>query len=287
MRVSIVITTFNRVRSLDNALRSVSLQSGVPFEVIVVNDGGVTVSDTVERWARHMPLQYVHLPDNKGLARARNEGIRRASGDILCFLDDDDLMLAGHLRAGTEALSDADVDAAHTHVAVCDEFVAPGAVPAANQIKAYYRSSFDSRLLLVCNFIPVNAIFIRTRDAVPISFDEELPHLEDWDLWLRLHNRFGYRFKTVPQTTAVYHRVPGFSSITSRAHASPDAATRFRQTFRRIVDRYPSSDALVRQGRALHDDFYGVVAQVSRESAFSYEQFVESMEAFIRQSDPR
>jgi glycosyltransferase involved in cell wall biosynthesis len=277
--VSVIIATFNRAQSLENALWSISLQTYAPFEVIVANDGGADVSEIVARWRRRMSIHYIPLPENVGLARARNEALRRASGDIICFLDDDDAMLAGHIDAGVHEIVNGDADAAYTQVAVCDEFVPPGTLPAANQIKAHYRAAFDARLLLICNFMPVNAVFIRRRGDIPVTFDEELPHLEDWELWLRLQERFAYRFRAVPQATAVYHRVPGFSSMTSRVHASAGAALRFRDTFRLIAGRYPSRDPVVEQGRALHDALYGVLANSN--TAFSYERFVVCMEAFV------
>jgi glycosyltransferase involved in cell wall biosynthesis len=285
-QLSVIVATWNRPDHLDEALRSISLQGeAVPFEVIVVNDGGGDVGPIVARWARHMAVQSVNLEVNAGLARARNEGIRRAQGDILCFLDDDDLMLPGHLRTGVAQLNE-DVDAVCTQVAVCDEFISAGAVPPATRVKAQYGAAFDDRLLMICNFIPVNALFIRRRPEVPIRFDETLSALEDWDLWLRLRQQLGYRFASVPLTTAVYHRVPGFGSLTSPSRESAEAAVSFRDTFRKIASRYPSSDETVTAGRAIHDHFYAALARASSNgqvvSPFAYERFVECMEAFTR-----
>ena len=287
MLVSIVVPTFNRLTCLDRALESISFQTETRFEVVVVNDGGANASDVIARWARQMSIQYIDLPLNAGLARARNMAIQCALGDVLCFLDDDDVMLAGHLKAGAEQLARADTDAVHTHVAVCDQFIAAGAGPTADQIKAHYDAAFDGRLLQICNFMPVNAVFIRKREDVPIVFDEDLRQLEDWDLWLRLHVNYGYRFSTVPMTTTVYHRLPGSGSMTDASHSSADAALRFRESFRAVMSRYPSDDSVVRQGRELHDHYYGVVAQASAsgkgEPPFLYERFVALMDAFVRQ----
>jgi hypothetical protein len=119
-----------------------------------------------------------------------------------------------------------------------------------------------------------------------VLFEEALSELEDWELWLRLRRRLGYRFKTVPLTTTVYHRVPGFASLTSPSRESADAALRFRETFRRIVSRYPSHDAIVTEGRALHDYFYETLARTCRSGKsvhpFAYERFVECMADFTR-----
>jgi glycosyltransferase involved in cell wall biosynthesis len=290
MQVSVVVPTFNRPERLDKALQSIALQNdsrgpqspggwdgewdSAQVEVIVVNDGGVDVGDIVDGYSGTLKLQYVNLPGNGGLAHARNEGIRRANNDVLCFLDDDDLMLPGHLRTGLRALAATDADVVYTQVAVCDQFIEPGAQPAPNQIRAWYRASFDPRLLHICNFIPVNSVFIRR----PASFDATLGLLEDWDLWLRLLTKHDYRFHHVPVVTTVYHRVPGFSSMTSRA----EAVGRFRDTFRTIIDRYPSNDPVVHSGRAAHEAFYNEVARIERDSAFSYERFVESMAQKIK-----
>lgn len=282
--LSIIVATWNRPERLNEALKSISLQDvDARFEVIVVNDGGTDVGDIVELWARVMTVQHVRLDTNAGLARARNEGIRRASGAILCFLDDDDIMLAGHLRAGVEHLSD-DADAVCLHVAMCDEFVPAGSAPTTAQIKVRYAAPFDDRLLMICNFLPVNALFMRRKSGAEIAFDETLTELEDWDLWLRLRHQLGYRFKTVPLTTTVYHRVAGFGTMTSRSRESADEALRYRETFRRIISRYPAADPVVVEGRALHDRFYDVLAQTSRSGLrvhpFAYERFVDCVGMF-------
>jgi hypothetical protein len=285
MRVSVIVTTFDRPANLENALASIALQESVDREVIVVNDGGIDVGGIIARWAPAMPVTYLRLPENRGLSCARNEALRRSQGDVLCFLDDDDVMLAGHLDTGVRELAVGDAEAVYTQVAVCSEFVRPGSSPTAVQVKAHYKAGFDERLLLVCNFVPVNAIFIRRPSTEPLLFDEGLPALEDWELWLRLYRRLGYRFRAVPALSAVYHRVAGFSSMTSRAHRSAEQALRFRDTFRAIAKRYPSTDRRVQEGRALHDQFYAAVAAASRTGsaalAFCYERFVEWMTAFI------
>lgn len=281
MLVSIVVPTYNRPERLANALESIALQREAQFEVIVVNDGGVDVSDVVAHCSDRMSLQHVRLSSNGGLAQARNEGIRRARGEVLTFLDDDDVMLPGHLATGSGALAKSNSEVVYAQVAVCDELIPPGTQPLASQIKAHYRCPFDTRLLQICNFIPVNAIFVQRRAVDDVIFDATLGLLEDWELWLRLHLRLGYRFSSVPATTAVYHRVPGSGSMTGRA----DEVARFGSTFRTVVERYPSSDALVQRGRAAHARFYNDVAPIDRASAFSYERFVSSMEALLHTAE--
>ena len=87
--VSVVITTYNQASYIGPALDSVFAQSRPPAEVIVVDDG--STDETSERIAPYRDrLVYIRQP-NQGVAQARNTGVRTARGDLLAFLDGDDL----------------------------------------------------------------------------------------------------------------------------------------------------------------------------------------------------
>lgn len=87
---SIIIPTYNRPDSLDRALRSIATQLASDMEVIVVNDA--STKDYHEHIKLHQCLisHYRVLEKNGGVSTARNEGLRLAKGDWICFLDDDD-----------------------------------------------------------------------------------------------------------------------------------------------------------------------------------------------------
>ncbi len=100
MKLSIVIATKDRAAYLDRALASLAAQRGAPpFEVIVVDNGSRDATAEVAR--RHAPaldLQLVREPQpNRG--RARNAGVRAASGTHVVFVDDDVALPAGFLAA--------------------------------------------------------------------------------------------------------------------------------------------------------------------------------------------
>ena len=103
--LTVVIPTHDRARSLDALLASLAAQRDPgAFEVIVVDDGSRDGTPAVgERWsAGPYPLTYVRA-DHRGPAAARNEGLRRARGRIVLFLDDDERadpwLLAAHRAA--------------------------------------------------------------------------------------------------------------------------------------------------------------------------------------------
>ena len=93
-RVSVVMPTHERPGLLERAARSVLDQSGVEVELLVVDDA--SADDTPERealLAEDPRVVVVRNPVSLGPGGARNAGIARATGDVLAFVDDDDVVL--------------------------------------------------------------------------------------------------------------------------------------------------------------------------------------------------
>ncbi len=104
-RTSVVVPTRDRPEALASCLHALRAQTDVEIEIVVVDDGG-TSPDSVARLADEAGAALVRL-GGAGPAAARNEGARRASGDVVCFTDDDcrpdpgwAALLAGAVRAG-------------------------------------------------------------------------------------------------------------------------------------------------------------------------------------------
>ena len=90
-----VIPTYNRAAAVDEAVRSVLVQSVPAAEVIVVDDGSTDETPRVAAgWPS--PVRYVRQ-DNGGVSRARNRGIESATGEWVAFLDSDDTWLPRRL----------------------------------------------------------------------------------------------------------------------------------------------------------------------------------------------
>ncbi|MBC8140088.1 MAG: glycosyltransferase family 2 protein [Armatimonadetes bacterium] len=90
IRVSVVVPTFNRCDSLLVTLNGLIRQTNAPdFEAIVVSDGSTDgTADMVRAYDAPFPLQFFEQA-NAGPARARNQGVSEARGEIIVFLDDD------------------------------------------------------------------------------------------------------------------------------------------------------------------------------------------------------
>jgi len=93
LTVSVVIPTYNGSRYLADAIRSVLAQSYRIQEIIVVDDGS---HENIQKIVQPFLPNVTYLrQDNAGPAAARNRGISVATGDLIAFLDDDDLWHSG------------------------------------------------------------------------------------------------------------------------------------------------------------------------------------------------
>lgn len=92
--LSLIITTYNRPDALDLVLKSVSLQSLIPVEVIVADDGSAKETrETLIKWSAKLPLIHSWLPDHEfRVARSRNLAAIRTTSDYIVFIDGDCLL---------------------------------------------------------------------------------------------------------------------------------------------------------------------------------------------------
>lgn len=95
-RVSVIIPTYNRAPLVGAAIASVLDQDYPNLELLVIDDG--STDDTAEVVRQFGPtVRYIEQA-NAGAARARNRGIELATGELVAFLDSDDLFLPGKLK---------------------------------------------------------------------------------------------------------------------------------------------------------------------------------------------
>ncbi len=91
-KVTVVVPAFNVSKYIAASLRSILAQTFTDFEVIVVNDGSTDDTAKIVAAFRDPRIQLL-TQKNRGLAGARNSGIRLAKGEYIAFLDSDDLWL--------------------------------------------------------------------------------------------------------------------------------------------------------------------------------------------------
>jgi len=239
--VSVVIPTQNRPQLLRDALRSLCSQSYRDWEAIVVNDGGADVSTVVGGLAQQ-PMQVIQLPTPQGPAAARNAAIRAARGDVLSFLDDDDLYHPHHLERLVAALRSSNAGLAYSAADLVEETAVGSVRTESSRRRLFPGLRYSPLLLLVRNFIPINTWALR-RECLSAAgaFEEGLHYLEDWDLLLRLSTRFD--FHPIDEVTADYRVRPGNDSLTKR-HSHLQAV---RELYRRHEVRGQDLVSLARE----------------------------------------
>ncbi|MFD4635244.1 glycosyltransferase family 2 protein [Streptomyces sp. NPDC058284] len=239
--ISVVIPTRNRPALLQEALTSLAGQTEQDFEAVVVNDGGHNLTSTLRPWQRRLNLTLVELPEHGGVSRARNEGVNRASGEYVAFLDDDDLFTPTHLETAHKALVSEPVDFVYLGALVSGQRLSglPDDMSGAT-LKAY---DFDDDFLLVANYIHTGSVVVRSFRGAGVRFDESLTHCEDWDMWLTLRRRLGYRVRFVDEVTSIYHQLHDSDGLVASAQLTvPSPFTVVRE---RLHAAWPTKDPRV------------------------------------------
>lgn len=202
--VSVVTPCLNAAEFLDETIRSVLAQDYPNLEYLVMDAGSTDGTLAIlERYQGR--LEFVSAPDG-GAADAINRGFRKARGEIVAWLGADDLYLPGAISAAVAALA-ADSAAA----AVYGEgywIGTDGANLGRYPTVAPYNAGAFRRECPICQ----PACFMR-RDAVEAvgGLDASLHWAFDYDLWIRLSQR--YPFRAIPQYLAQSRMHPRNKSL--------------------------------------------------------------------------
>ncbi len=191
--VSVILPTYNRGWILKEAIDSVLAQDFPDYELIVVDDG--SIDNTREIIADYEHEIIVLRQANKGVSAARNRGIAEAAGQLVAFLDSDDLWLPQKLSRQVDFFK-LNPDAVINQT---EEIWIRNGVrvnPKDRHIKS--AGMIFERSLGLCLISP-SAVMIQKMlfDAVGV-FDESLPACEDYDLWLRISSRYPVHLIDIP-----------------------------------------------------------------------------------------
>ncbi len=178
---SVIIPTYNREAFVIEALESVALQTKAPYEVIVVDDGSTDRTKALVK--KYFPSAVYIRTQNQGVSKARNIGLQISKGNIIAFLDSDDLWLPNKLEEQLAYLEEnPEIRILHCN----EEWRRDGELL---QQKKYHQKKggelfFDS--LPRCVISP-SAVIMRREILIEFGqFDESLVACEDYDLWLRI-----------------------------------------------------------------------------------------------------
>lgn len=190
--ISVVVTTYNRRLMLQDAIASILDQTYINYEIIVVNDFGEDVWDVIDSFKSKKIIYLSHLK-NLGQPSARNTAIKASNGDIICYLDDDDLFLDNHLELLVDIYKKYNIDVAYTDALLVTENIENNNRIVYERKSMFNISNYTYQQLLIQNYIPINALSHTKNILSEVGlFKEGFSSLEDWEFLLRLgkHNDF-------------------------------------------------------------------------------------------------
>lgn len=209
--VSIITPSFNQAAYLADAIASVAAQ-GYPHIEHRVYDAGSTdgTNDVLER---HRDQVIAFVGPDGGQAEAVNRGFREARGDILGWLNSDDLYRPGALRAVADHFAD------HPE---CDVVYGDASyVDTAGNYVAPYPTGNPEDLRFGC-FVCQPALFLRRRVFEATGgLNESLRYCMDYDWWLRIGRRF--RMHRIGEELAAYRLHPRSKSVAEQLEARREA----------------------------------------------------------------
>jgi glycosyltransferase involved in cell wall biosynthesis len=215
--VSVIIPCFNAERFIDATIASVDQQTGVDWELIVVDDGSSDGSlKVIKAWQHRLGIRMkLHSGPNRGVSAARNTGTAMAHGDFLQYLDADDLLRPGTLQRRVAAL------AAGGDVVYCDwqKLVEqPDGGFSAGEIIARCIEDMHQRaeIALLTKFWAPPAALLYSRQIVDEigGWNESLPVIQDARFALDAAIA-GARFVHLPEVGADYRVLRGTSLSSS------------------------------------------------------------------------
>jgi hypothetical protein len=205
-RVSVVIPAKDEQEHLRTCLESVAAQMLPNVEIIVIDDGSrdLTLDVAMDYAAEDDRTVVLHHTESLGLSAARNTGLEVAGGEYVTFLDADDYLFPGSLRARVAKLARSERT---TVVGVyCDWEPVPDRrarkpsrrarrLPAVSYLESAGRPPFIA-----------SAPVLRTEVVRSFGgFDESMRSAEDFDLWARLM-RHGFVFEAVDHVGVAYRQ---------------------------------------------------------------------------------
>ncbi len=236
--ISVIIPTKNRGQFVAEAIQSVLAQTWRKLELIIVDDG--STDNTRQVVGRHgdPSLRYV-WQETAGRSVARNNGASQARGQLLAFLDSDDVYLQNTLEL---------------HLAAMNRLPEPGMVIGGYEYTDTEGRSLGERRpwlsggdlgpkgwLFDCYATPNSILLDRAWFERVEGFDRSVEIAEDWDLWLRL----AYAGCPMGWTKAIVYRYRVHSNNSIR-----DVTIR-REGAARVIDKFFSRPDLTTELRSV------------------------------------
>lgn len=197
-KISVVITTFNRLKELKKAVDSVLSQTFKDWELIIIDDCSDKDEKRLKNYLKKLSskdsrIRHVIRSTNFGQhTRPKNEGSRMANAPYVAYLDDDNRYRRDHLQILYTYIEKwKDIDVVYGDRWLIDK-------TGQGKDMMGITSDFNFSRLSQQNYIDTSDVLIKKEWLEKVGgWDEELPKFADWNLWVRLA-KAGAKFKRIP-----------------------------------------------------------------------------------------
>ena len=214
MLVSIITPSFNQAEYLEQTIQSVLTQDYSEIEYIIVDGGSTDGSpEIIKKYADQLHW-WVSEPD-QGQGEAINKGVGQASGDLIAWLNSDDLLAPGAVRAAVRVFEEhPDLGMVYGNAISIDRNGRP-----LNDMRFGNFTWEDfARFQIICQ----PAVFLRRQTFLSAgAIDPSYHFLLDHQLWLRVTSRFPTQH--VPQVWAFARHHPGAKNVAQAAEFGQEA----------------------------------------------------------------
>ena len=200
--ISIILPVFNREKTIIRSVNSVLNQTYKNFELIIVDDHSSDNTVSLLKNINDKRMIIIELDKNVGAAKARNIGISKSSGKLIAFQDSDDEWIKNKLEIQYKILKKSSKNVGVVYSGYfrykdgIKEYLPPK--------KIHPKEGKILKNLLLGNYITIHSMVKKECFEKVGGFDESLPRLQDWELWIRIAKYYNFVFIDEPLVKVYY-----------------------------------------------------------------------------------
>lgn len=279
--ISIIIPCYNAEKTLEKCLTSVIHQSYDNLEIILIDDGSTDNSAKIYQDFQLKDERIkIFVQDNSGVSKARNNGVKAATGEYVCFVDSDDWVEPDYCSELFRLLNEENADISIIEASYEDE----------NGTVVFHKSIseekvFDGKralsLLLEDNVIqshPWGKLY-KVSFFKNVDFPENLKCFEDYSTLFKV---FDKALKVVKSNKKLYHYIQHDDSLSHSL--SPETAYNFYLAIMDVFQFWQSRTELSENGKVIKDFIRKLLMVIKRIIRNTTDEEMLAEKEIIRQS---
>ena len=279
--ISVIIPCYNAERSLEKCLTSVIQQSYDNLEIILIDDGSTDNSSKIYEDVQHKDERVkIFKQDNSGVSKARNNGVKAATGKYICFVDSDDWVEPDYCYELYQLLIQEKADISIIEASYEDE----------NGNIVFNKPTSDEKvfegkralaLLLEDNIVqshPWGKLY-KSSFFNNVHFPENLKCFEDYSTLFKI---FDKAMTVVKSNKKLYHYIQHDDSLSH--NLSPETAYNFYLAIMDVIQFWQSRTQLRDNGKVIKDFIRKLLMVIKRILRNTTEHEMLTEKEIIRQS---